>query len=320
MNLFISYKYLVALDEHRHFGRAAQACNVTQPALSNAVRALEESLGVAVVKRGRSFEGFTGEGERVLVTARRMLREQEMLWQDLASSADDPQGRLLMGAVPTCLPIAARFVAMLQDKYPRIVPTVMSMSSAELEAGVESLSLDLALGYPERLKDLRAPLRMVPQYSERYFLLRRAAQPSAHALAIGPTMRWADAARLPLCLLGREMHNRTIIDRAFAAVGEAPQPAIETNSILTLALSVAAGRVCSVMPGALVDVVRGYRELEALPLVEPHVEVPIALMVHDLLRPSRTLEAALAFAQSEAWLQQARLHSGALALHAAPPS
>ena len=49
MNLFVSFKYLLALDEQRHFGRAALACHVTQPALSNALRALEEGLGVAIV-------------------------------------------------------------------------------------------------------------------------------------------------------------------------------------------------------------------------------------------------------------------------------
>ena len=88
MNLFVSFKYLLALDEQRHFGRAALACHVTQPALSNALRALEESLGVAIVTRGRSFAGFTTEGERVLASARRMLREHELLQQELQSSAD----------------------------------------------------------------------------------------------------------------------------------------------------------------------------------------------------------------------------------------
>ena len=57
MNLFVSLKYLVALDDHRHFGRAALACHVTQPALSNAIRALEENFGSAIVKRGRNFAG-----------------------------------------------------------------------------------------------------------------------------------------------------------------------------------------------------------------------------------------------------------------------
>ena len=83
MNLLASLRYLVALHEHRHFGRAAQACHITQPALSNALRALEKEFGVVVVRRGRSFEGFTPEGERVLATAQRMLHEHQVLQQDM---------------------------------------------------------------------------------------------------------------------------------------------------------------------------------------------------------------------------------------------
>jgi DNA-binding transcriptional LysR family regulator len=312
MNLFISLKYLVALDDHRHFGRAALACSVTQPALSNAIRALEESFGTSIVKRGRNFAGFTEEGDRILVSGRMMLREYELLQQDLHSREDAPAGNLLIGAVPTAMPIAARFVAMLQDRHPGIAPTVRSMSSVELETGLESLALDMGLGYTERLDNGHSPLRMVPQYTENYFLLRRAAVASEKGLQIGTPTTWGEAALLPLCLLSAEMHNRTIIDRAFASAGMHPKPAIETNSILTLALSVRAGRVCSIMPGALVDAVQGYHELEALPLIGPRVEVPIAFMVHDTNRPSRTLEAALAFAQDPAWLAEAARHSGAL--------
>ena len=58
MNLLASFRYLVALDEHKHFGRAALACHITQLALSNALRALEEGFGCAIVIRGRSFGGF----------------------------------------------------------------------------------------------------------------------------------------------------------------------------------------------------------------------------------------------------------------------
>ncbi|MGP1681148.1 MAG: LysR family transcriptional regulator [Giesbergeria sp.] len=308
MNLFVSFKYLLALDEQRHFGRAALACHVTQPALSNALRALEESLGVAIVTRGRNFAGFTTEGERVLASARRMLREHELLQQELQSSAGSPSGALHIGAVPMCMPVAARFVGMLHERHPGIVCTLRSMSSPELESGLENMVLDMAMGYPERLEGTRAPLRVVPQYTEHYFLLRRAQQPSPTGLQKGPATTWAEAATLPLCLLTSEMHNRTIVDSAFRRAKVMPRPAIETNSILTLALSAAAGRVSSIMPGALVDAVQGYGELEALPLVEPFIEVPIALMVHDSNRLSRTLEAALEFAQGDEWLATAAQH------------
>jgi len=309
MNLVVSLKYLVALDDHRHFGRAALACHVTQPALSNAIRALETSFGTAIVKRGRSFGGFTVEGERILATARRMLREQELLQQDLASSAAHPRGQLLIGAVPTAMPIAARFAAILQDRHPGIVPTLRSMSSIELETGLENLALDMGLGYAERTTGSTARLRVVPQYVERYYLLRRVADGSCAGLRVGPAVTWAEAAALPLCLLSAEMHNRTIVDGAFAAAGVRVSPAIETNSVLALVLSVLAGRVCSVMPGALVGAALAQPGIEALPLEAPTIEVPIAFMVHDTDRQPRTVDAALALAEEPAWRAQAERHA-----------
>jgi len=64
MNLLSSLRYLVALDEHRHLARAAQACRITQPALSNALRALEEEFEVVIVRQGRTFVGFTPKASR----------------------------------------------------------------------------------------------------------------------------------------------------------------------------------------------------------------------------------------------------------------
>ncbi|MBV8501468.1 MAG: LysR family transcriptional regulator [Paucibacter sp.] len=304
MNLFVSLRYLVALDDHRHFGRAALACHVTQPALSNAIRALEASFGVAVVKRGRSFAGFTPEGERILASARRILHEHELLQQDLLSSAEQPRGNLMLGAVPTAMPVAACFAALLRERHPSIKPTLRSMSSVEIETGLESLALDMGLGYTERLDSSNAPLRMLAQYSENYFLLSRHEGRPAARLQYGPAITWAEAARRPLCLLSPEMHNRTVVDRAFVAAGDSlPEPAIETNAILTLAVSVVAGRVCSILPGSLLGVIKGYGELEARPLIEPRTEIPIAFMAYDTNRPSRALEAALAFAQDPLWLE-----------------
>ncbi|CAM8645798.1 LysR Transcriptional regulator [Comamonadaceae bacterium] len=312
MNLLSSLRYLVALDEHRHFARAAQACHITQPALSNALRALEEEFEVVIVRRGRTFVGFTPEGEQVLASARRMLHEHKVLAQSLRSTANQPTGRLIVGAVPTAVPLAARFAAMLQAKYPEVMPVVLSLSSTELEKRLENLSIDLALGYTERMNLREVQLTSYPQYNEHYFLLQKAARVHAVELQIGKPMGWKDAADLPLCLLTTEMHNRTIVDASFAAVGCKPRAIIETNSILTLALSVVAGQVCSVLPGALVSAVRGYRELEALPLINPQVLTPISFMSQASVRPSRAMEAAVSLAQDGAWLRHAAAHTGLL--------
>jgi DNA-binding transcriptional LysR family regulator len=312
MNLLSSLRYLVALDEHRHFARAAQACHITQPALSNALRALEEEFAVVIVRRGRAFVGFTPEGDKVLDSARRMLHEHKVLAQSLRSTVDQPAGRFVVGAVPTAVPIAARFAAMLHARHPELMPVVLSLSSSELEKRLESLSIDLALGYTERM-DLRAvQLTAYPQYNEHYFLLRKSRTPHAFELQIAAPESWLQASEVSLCLLTPEMHNRTIVDASFAAAGCTPKVVMETNSILTMALSVVAGQVCSVMPGALVSTVRGYRELEAVPLVSPQVLTPISFMAQTAVRPSRAMEAALQLAQDSAWLRHVATHTGLL--------
>ena len=311
MNLLEAMRYLAALEQHRHFGRAAQACHITQPALSNAVRALEVEFGVTIVRRGRQYEGLTPEGARVLETAHRMLHDRETLRQELRGLEGEPQGRLSIGAVPTATPIASRFAAWLQARHVGLVPVVRSLSSAEIESGIDKLSLDLAFGYGEHAAERGAHVEVLAQYVEHYFLLRRA-RGASRSRRIGATLTWQAAAALPLCMLTPEMHNRSIIDASFAAAGAAVQPAIETSSVLTLVLSVLAGEVCSVLPGALVAIALQYSELEALPLIEPQVLTPIGMLISSSTRQSLAQKAAFALARDPEWLAHASAHSGPL--------
>ena len=330
MNLIDAYRYLAALERHRHFGRAADACHITQPALSNALRALESHLGVAIVRRSRQFEGFTPEGQEVLAAAHRILREQETLVQDLASSTGQPRGRLVIGTVPTALPIAARFAARLVREHPGISPQLRSMSSQEIESGLDDLSLDIGLGFAERVQG-RTGIDLLAQYEEHHHLLWRdveqAKRPSAvyasasegaagpagpAALAVGPPIAWARAVERPLCLLTPEMHHRALLERVFAGLGLQVRPVLETDSVLALVVAVQAGPLAAVMPGALVATVAPAPGLHVSPLTQPDLRTPIAFMTSARVRPSRALEAALALAGRADWLQHARAFSGAL--------
>lgn len=313
MSLFTSLRYLVALHQHKHFGRAADACHITQPALSNAIRTLEDEYGTTIVKRGRNFECFTPEGERILASALRVLREQEVLKQEIQSSLTHPVGRLILCAVPTVVPVAARFVGHLQRRYEGIAIVLRSMSSPEIEAGLENLSIDLALGYTQRMKPRVVEIKAVDQYREQYFLLRKSRKHNRGGLRITQeSMAWKDAAALPLCLLTPEMHNRTIVDSAFKEAGVSVRPIIETNSILTLGLSVMVGDVYSVLPSAMVGVLRGYGELEAVPLVAPEVVTPIGFMFAHTARPTQALRVALELAKDPEWAAHLALHTGPL--------
>lgn len=301
-------RYLVALNEHKHFGRAAQACHITQPALSNALRALEGEFGVLIVKRGRAFAGLTSEGEAVLATAQRMLREQELLRERLDSESTQPTGRLRLAAVPTAMPILSRFAIALQMLHPGIAPTVISLSSLEIETALDSMSLDLALGYTDRTRVRNVSLAVWPQCTERYYLVQRTSEPGVGAgWRLGPPVRWAEAGGLPLCLMTPDMHNRAIIDQAFEAAGVAVVPAMETNSIHTLARSVGAGALASVLPGPALELLRHDASFEARPLVEPLLAPPLGFMTHASDRISRALAAAVALMQSDDWLAQLAL-------------
>ena len=74
---------LLALAKERHFGRAAEACGVTQPTMSTSLKQLEEILGVMLVQRGSRFQGFTPEGERALDWARRIVGDARAMRQEI---------------------------------------------------------------------------------------------------------------------------------------------------------------------------------------------------------------------------------------------
>src|SRR5687767_4991577 len=97
-------QYLVALRDHGHFGRAAEACFVTQSTLSAGLRELESLIGITLVERTRRVVRFTPLGFRIAEKAQRILREAEEL-ADMARAAGKPlSGELRMGVIPTIAP------------------------------------------------------------------------------------------------------------------------------------------------------------------------------------------------------------------------
>jgi DNA-binding transcriptional LysR family regulator len=79
------FRDLAAVAREGHFGRAAEACHVTQPTLSDGIRRLEEELGVALVRRGHRYEGLTPEGERTPSWAHRILADTDGMRMDVVA-------------------------------------------------------------------------------------------------------------------------------------------------------------------------------------------------------------------------------------------
>lgn len=114
-------QYLVALRDYGHFGRAADACFVTQSTLSAGLRELESLLGVMLVERTRRVVRFTALGERIAEKGQRVLREAEEL-AALAKAAGKPlAGELRMGVIPTIAPfLLPRLLARLRADWPEL--------------------------------------------------------------------------------------------------------------------------------------------------------------------------------------------------------
>jgi len=112
-------QYLVALKDHGHFGRAAEACFVTQSTLSAGLRELETLIGVVLVERTRRVVRFTPLGDRIADKARRVLREAEELG-DMARAAGRPlSGDMRMSVIPTIAPfMLPRILPRLRRDYP----------------------------------------------------------------------------------------------------------------------------------------------------------------------------------------------------------
>ncbi|MBL7775717.1 MAG: LysR family transcriptional regulator, partial [Saprospiraceae bacterium] len=97
-------EYIVALDAHQHFGKAAEACFVTQPTLSMMVQRLEDELDVKIFDRSRQPVVPTEVGRELIAQAREVLREVERLREMAAATKETLSGELRLGIIPTLSP------------------------------------------------------------------------------------------------------------------------------------------------------------------------------------------------------------------------
>jgi DNA-binding transcriptional LysR family regulator len=280
-------EYLDSLDREQHFGRAALACNVSQPALSGAIAKLERELGVPLVRRGRRFQGVTPEGRRVLDWARRVLRDVHGLEQEASRLRRGLEGTLRLGAIPTALPASTLLTTRFRVLHPRMRIQVRSMSSRELLHALATGELDAGLTYLDN--EPVGDVRTNALWHEHYLVLTPAGGP----LSGTPTVSWAAAAELPLCLLTPDMQHRRIVDAAFAAAGATPNPVVETNSVSTLIAHVRSG-LSGITAHTWLVTHRLPPEIRARPLVEPVVEHTIGLVTPSGAGPTPVVTELLA--------------------------
>jgi DNA-binding transcriptional LysR family regulator len=266
-------EFVLALAREHHFGRAAEACGVTQPTLSAGLKSLEDALGVLVVQRSSRFQGFTPEGERVLEWARRIVGDAKAMRQEIDALKRGLVGHMRIAAIPTALPMVARLTTPFRARHPGVRFTILSRTSSEILGLLEDLEIDAGLTYLDN--EPLGTVRTVPLYDERYCLVTA----RESALGASDTVTWADVARLPLCLLTPDMQNRRILDRLLGDAGGQSEPTLVSNSTIVLLTHVRTGRWSSILPATFAADLDLPATVRAIPIVAPDVRHAVGLVV-----------------------------------------
>jgi LysR family hydrogen peroxide-inducible transcriptional activator len=188
-------RYLVALADHRHFGRAAEACFVSQPTLSTQIRKLEEELGVTLVERAPRKVMLTPAGRDIAERARRIVADVEQMKEAARRSQDPEAGTVRLGIFPTLGPyLLPHVVQRIRARFPRLELLLVEEKSPEILARLRSGKLDAGL--------LALPLHDDQLHAE--FLFEEPfvlAVPRGHALADRAHLRMQDLRDERLLLL-----------------------------------------------------------------------------------------------------------------------
>jgi len=264
---------LLALAKERHFGRAAEACGVTQPTMSTGLKQLEEFLGVMLVQRGSRFQGFTPEGERALDWARRIVGDARAMRQEINALKEGLSGEIAIAAIPTALGMVASLTTPFRARHPNVRFRIVSCTSIAALALLENLEVDAALTYIENEPIGKA--RSIPLYNESYRLLTSPDGMYGDRDAV----TWKEVGQVPLCLLTPDMQNRRIIDRALRSVGVEATPTLTSNSIIVLYTHVKTGRWASVMPAKLAETLGFSDRVRTIPIVDPAVTYNVGLVI-----------------------------------------
>ena len=244
-------RYIVAVARDRHFGRAANACFVSQPTLSVAIKKLEEELGVALFERASGEIAPTAIGERIIEQAQRVL-EQSQLIKEIARQGKDPlQGPLRIGVIYTIAPyLLPGVVRLLHQRAPQMPLHLQENYTHRLREMLKQGDIDaavLALPFEE------PGFVIEPLYDEPFLL----AVPRGHAWAQRKSVKPAELQKETMVLLGtghcfREQVLQAApgLNRAMNAQGM--QRTFEGSSLETIRQMVASGVGLTVLPSTSV--------------------------------------------------------------------
>ncbi|MFN3716819.1 MAG: LysR substrate-binding domain-containing protein [Thiobacillus sp.] len=257
-------KYLVALADHGHFGRAADACFITQSTLSTQIKKLEDFLGVTLFDRSLKRVTPTPIGREILQAARNIVEEAERI-REVARHAQDPMVRTIhLGVIPTLGPYYLPYaLTLVQKKHPglrlllheEMTPQILEhLVDGRLDAGILALPV------------MDDNLKIEPLFHEPFF----AAMPAGHALAERDTLKVSDLDGEKLMLLDE---GHCLRDQALDVCGThaSGREEVRATSLETLRQMVGMGLGITLLPALAVDAAPrvNKRAVEARPFCAP---------------------------------------------------
>jgi LysR family hydrogen peroxide-inducible transcriptional activator len=240
-------RYIVAVARERHFGRAAEACFISQPTLSVAVKKLEDELGVSLFERRKGEVSVTPIGQQVVSQAQRVLEEASGIRQIARQGQDQLDGPLRLGAIYTIGPyLLPHLIPELAARAPKMPLVIEENYTASLAEKLKNGDLDvIVISYPFE----QPGVQTMPLYREPFVLLL----PSSHPLNQNDTVDIADLGHEDVLMLGA---GHCFRDQVLEVCPEcmrrssevSPAQTLEGGSLETIRYMVASGLGVTVLP------------------------------------------------------------------------
>lgn len=254
------YTYLVAVADQRHFGKAAEQCHVSQPALSMQLQKLEETLGVQLLERGHKQVRVTPAGDAVVKRARQLLLMAEEIKQTAALFHDPLSGDFRLGAFPTLAPYyLPKIVPGLHAALPKLNLLLVEEKTQRLVELLKSGELDAAfIALPIDDKELHA----APLFEDSFYLAVRKSHPFAKKKSI--TARDLRDERLLLLEEGHCLRTHAL--EACSVIGRNEYKEFRATSLETLLQMVGMGMGVTLVPHTAL---RTDKHLAYIPFANP---------------------------------------------------
>lgn len=272
-------RYIVAVARELHFGHAAEACHVSQPTLSVAIKKLEEELGVKLFERRQHDVSITPTGQRVVDQARLVLEESETIRHIAQEGRDDLKGQLRLGVIYTIGPyLLPQLIPLLHSQAPELRLLIEEHFTEQLTERLRAGELDvIIISLPYNVPGIVTE----PMYREPFVV----ALPNKHPLTARKRIKAEELTNETLLLLSAgNCFREQVINVCPGCVGNSShdrsiQETLESSSIETIRHMVASGAGVTVLPctsagnGANLQ---GLLEFRPFAEPEPYRDVAIA--------------------------------------------